>query len=76
MGEMRILKPQGDLKVMWDAKKENEVKAARDQFERLTRDGKYKAYSVKKEGEKDQQINKFDPDAEKIILAPAIMGGE
>jgi hypothetical protein len=35
----------------------------------------FTAYSVKKDGEKNQKIKFFDPDAGKIILVPPIIGG-
>ena len=74
MGEMRILGSEGDLKVIWDSDNEDEVEAAREQFETLTGKG-YLAFRVKKDGKKGVQTKKFDPDAEKLILAPPIAGG-
>lgn len=71
MGEMRIMdKDAGDLKVVWDATKQHEVDAAKKQFEELKRKG-YVAYAVKKDGEKGKKVDEFDPDEEKMILAPA-----
>jgi hypothetical protein len=73
-GEMRIMGKEGDLKVIWDSEKTDEVKAARRQFEELT--GKnYIAFSVKKDGEKNEKISKFDPELEKMILVPMVKGG-
>jgi hypothetical protein len=74
MGEMRVLGPEGDLKVIWDCEKRDEVEAARKQFNELTGKG-YIAFSVKKDGEKNEKISKFDPDLEKMILVPMLRGG-
>lgn len=75
MGEMAVMNPRaGDLKVIWDSDNDEEVEAAREQFNSLTGKG-YMAYSVTGRGRKGEQIREFDPDAEKIILAPALRGG-
>ena len=50
MGQLRILdQDAGDLKVIWDSEKQEEVDAAKEQFEKLIKKG-YIAYKV---GEKD-----------------------
>jgi len=74
MGEMRIMGAEGDIKTIWDCEKPDEVKAARKQFEELTDKG-YIAFSVKKNGEKNEKISKFDPELEKMILVPLVRGG-
>ena len=74
MGELRELGPQGDTKIIWDADEVAEVNAAEDTFNDLRSRG-YFAYKVKKKGEKGRVITKFDPDAEKIILAMPMRGG-
>lgn len=75
MGEMAILDKQaGDLKVIWDPDNKAEVKAAEEQFTKLRKAG-HLAYTVDEKGKKGTQITKFDPAAEKIILAPALRGG-
>ena len=75
MSELRIMdKDAGDLKVIWDSENEDEVSAARTQFESLIKKG-FNAFSVDKKGEAGRKITKFDPDAEKIIMIPAIVGG-
>ena len=74
MGEMRTLAAEGDLKVMWDPKNEDEVEAANEQFDALIDKG-YAAYSVKKDGEQGKKITKFSPSAGKIIMVPPIGGG-
>ncbi len=74
MGELAIMGKEGDLKVIWDQEKPDEVEAARQQYERLIEKG-YIAFSVKKDGEKNEKIYKFDAYAEKIILVPMLKGG-
>ena len=74
MGEMAIMDRTGDTKVMWDMSNKDEVKVAEDTFNKLKKKN-YLAYSVKKNGEKDEVIHKFDPKAEKIIMSPPVVGG-
>jgi hypothetical protein len=75
MGELAIMDPvHGDLKVIWDKDNDDEVEAARAQFEELRKKG-HLAYTVTGQGRKGTQVREFDPDAEKIILAPALRGG-
>jgi hypothetical protein len=70
----------GDLKVIWDADNDDEVAAARKTFEEMTnptsKGGKgFLAFAVGRRGAKAEQIREFDPDAEKLILSPAMAGG-
>ena len=74
MGEMRWLNENGDTKVIWDPANEDEVEAAEEQFDSLIAK-KFKAFAVKKDGEKGKEIKKFDPKAGKIIMVPALVGG-
>ncbi len=74
MGELRVMGMEGDSKFMWDPEKEEEVKAAKEQFNNLKKKG-YVAFNVKKDGEKGSVIEDFDPDAGKIIMAPKMKGG-
>jgi hypothetical protein len=71
MGELRIMdKDAGDLKVIWDPAKQVEVDAAKTQFEALIKKG-YKAFEVKKGGEKGKEVKEFDLNQEMIIMSPA-----
>ena len=74
MGELAVMGRQGDTKVIWDASNADEVAAARKTFDELRGKG-FLAFSVKAMGGKGEQIFKFDPEAEKIILAPPMRGG-
>lgn len=74
MGEMATLSRHGDIRVMWDSARPSEVSAAKKAFDEAIKKG-HLAFAVKKTGEKGTQIREFDPEAEKIILAPAMAGG-
>ena len=74
MGEMAIMGTEGDVKQAWDSENSEEVAAAKATYDKLVVRG-YKAFSVKKDGEKGKEIFEFDPNAEKIILVPQMKGG-
>lgn len=75
MGELRIMdRNKGDLKVIWDKDKPEEIKAAKKQFNKMLKNG-YLAYSVKKDGSQNKQMTEFDEKAEKVILSPVLVGG-
>jgi hypothetical protein len=71
---IRVVDPSGDLKFTWDAENADEVAAIEDMFNEKMKK-KWIAYSVKRSGKKGIVIKTFDPDAEKIILAPPMVGG-
>lgn len=72
--ELAILDHTGDTKIVWDADKPAEVEHARDTFERFKKKG-YAAYKVDRKGDQGEVMKTFDPDAEKMILAPQMVGG-
>jgi len=75
MGELSIMGRQGDTKIIWDANRREEVDAARKTFDDLRAKG-YLAFEVTGEkGEKGRQVFAFDPNAERLILAPPMRGG-
>lgn len=74
MGEMRILGKEGDLKQIWDSANAEEVEVARDLFEKMTKKG-FTAFRVGSKGAKTTIMETFDPDAEKMILVPKVVGG-
>lgn len=71
---MAILDSTGDTRHTWDRNNAEEVAEMRALFDRMKAKGMV-AYSVKRSGEKDKTIKQFDPNAEKIIFAPATVGG-
>lgn len=74
MGELRVMGREGDVKVIWDRNNPDEVATAKASFDELRGKG-HLAYKVRAKGEKGEMIRTFDPNAEKIILAPPMAGG-
>ena len=72
---MVVLDQSGDTKHIWDRNNPDEVAEARALFTRMTGERKFQAWSVTRKGDKDQRVTTFDPQAEKIIFAPALVGG-
>lgn len=73
-GVLVVLDQSGDTRHTWDRDNAEEVSEMRALFERMVKKG-YQAWSVKRGGDKDRRITEFDPDAEKVIFAPALVGG-
>jgi len=71
---IRNLNGEGDTHISWTPGNADEVRTAREHFEKLTGELKYSAYRVV-DGERGELIREFDPAAEEIILAPQISGG-
>lgn len=75
MSTLHVLDTTGDTKLIWDRNNEDEVSAARKMFDDLKRK-QFMAYKAEgKEGKKGEVIHNFDPDAERIIMAPRMVGG-
>lgn len=75
MGEIAKMDDTGDTKIIWSKDNADEIAAARKLFDDL-KAKKFIAYSVKgKDGAKNEIIKEFDPDSEKIIMAPPMVGG-
>lgn len=72
--EMDIMDSTGHTKHIWNADKDEEVVAARELYNSLTKKG-YRAFHVKKDGEEGKPMSGFDAEAEKMILVPPIVGG-
>ena len=65
----------GDVKLMWDRTKTDEVEIAQASFDKLIKKG-YAAFLVKdNDGNKGEKITKFDANAERIILIAPMAGG-
>lgn len=73
-GEMIVLDETGDTKLIWDCEKQDEVDAAKKMFSDMKKKG-YIAYKVDRKGDKGEIMDSFDPEAEKIIMAPQMKGG-
>lgn len=72
--ELIELNETGDTKLIWDTDNPDEVEAAKAMFDKLKKKG-YLAYAVNKKGDKGEVLTEFDPEAERIILAPQMKGG-
>jgi hypothetical protein len=74
-GVLEIMDHTGDTKIMWSKDNEDEIDAARTQFDTLVKKG-YTAFRVTgKDGKPGEQIREFDPKAERIILSPPVQAG-
>ncbi len=74
-GLIEAMGPEGDTKNIWDPDNPDEVEAAKATYDRLVAKG-YRAFAVTgKDGEKGDQIDKFDPSAGRMILCPPLQGG-
>lgn len=71
---MQYMSDEGDSRIIWDPDNQDEVQAARHTFDELTGKG-YQAYAVRRGGEKGERVRKWDPSLERLILAPATVGG-
>lgn len=77
MGTLAVMdREKGDQTVGWDVNNPLEIEQAQATFDSLVMGKGYLAYKVTKEGTKTgEQIKKFDPTLERIILAPPLVGG-
>lgn len=74
-GEIAVMDATGDTKIIWSRDNPDEVDNARRSYNRLKEKG-FAAFSVVgKNGDKGVQIDEFDPNAERIIMVPALRGG-
>ena len=72
--EYRILDKTGDTKVIFDKDVEEEVEAAKAQFDALREKG-FHAFLVKKDGTAGREVKNFSEKAERYIFVPALVGG-
>ncbi len=74
-GSFSVMGIKGDTKHMWDKSKPEEVEAARELFKVLRKKG-YLVYRVVGEkGDRGEQMNEFDPSAERLVASPPLQGG-
>ena len=72
--EIHVLDDSGDSHHIWDPDVPVEVEQAQQLFNNFKAKG-YLAYKVDRKGNKGEVLKSFDPDAEKMILAPPQAGG-
>lgn len=73
-GTMQIMDRTGHTTTTWDPLKPDEVEAAREQFNTLTRKG-YNAFRVEGADNRGERMRDFDPKAGKIMMVPQLVGG-
>lgn len=72
---LAILDHTGDTKIIWDRSKSIEVATARAAFDKAKAAG-YVGYKVTgSDGLKGEVMGAFDPEAERVIMAPPLKGG-
>ena len=65
----------GDTRLIWDSENDAETAAARTMFDEL-KAKRFIGYKAEgKDGRKGEILQKFDPDAERIIMVPPQVGG-
>lgn len=74
-GAMAVMGKEGDTKYIWDKTKPDEVEVARSTFNSFVKDKKYLAFKVNDKGDKGEQVKEFDPNHERYIFAPQMVGG-
>ena len=71
-----VMGREGDTKYMWDKNVPEEVEAAKSQFNHFVKKLKYLAFKVVgNDGTKGDQVKEFDPNHERSIFAPVMVGG-
>lgn len=73
-GILSVIGVEGDVKTSWSKDSPVEVEVARAAFDTLKAKG-YLAFSVEERGEKGSKIDEFDPNLERIIMFPPVVGG-
>lgn len=64
----------GDTRTEWNKDNPIEVEVANKLFQKL-KDKGYLIYKTRRDGSKAEQLHRFDPDAERIMATPPIVGG-
>lgn len=72
--ELAVMGHEGDTKIIWSRDNDTEIAVARAAFDKLKKDG-YTIYRTDKKGEASEKMDKFDPDAERLIAVPRVVGG-
>lgn len=73
-GLMRVMDETGDYEVKWNRRNHVEVEAARAAFDSM-KAKRYMAYKTTASGERGEVITSFDPDAQRIVFTPPMVGG-
>lgn len=74
MSTLAVLDRTGDTRLEWDPERRDEVDAARKMFAEL-KAKRYLAYRCDADGNRGEVIREFDPEAERIVMTPQLVGG-
>ena len=75
MGTIHSMNRAGDSQFSWDPTVPAEVKHARGIFDEAIRQG-FPVFRVRGRGAKGERLHDFEPEAERLIVVPAMMGGQ
>jgi len=73
-GTLCIMSEEGDTRIQWDKLDPEQVSKAQAKFDELKKKG-YAGYSVNKKGDKGEVLHTFDPNSERVIMMPPMVGG-
>ena len=73
MSELIILNSNGDDRTVWSKDDAEAYREAKEQFDKLKAKGWF-AYKVTGKWGKEE-IKEFDPNADKIVMSPPVVGG-
>jgi len=73
-GKLVIMDPSGHTEIKWSASNEVETEIARAAFNSAI-GRNYSAFRVTEAGGRGARVTSFDPEAERYILAPQLVGG-
>ena len=75
IGALCVPNFEGDTRLMWDSRVDEEVVAAEEMFDSLREKG-FAVYKAKKNGaSKGEVITEFDPTAERLVAIKQLVGG-
>lgn len=74
MGMMQVMDRTGHTSVAWNPDNADELRVARETFERMTGQG-YRAFRVTGKNGQGSPMATFDPTAERMLLLPHLAGG-
>lgn len=74
-GIIETLDKTGDTKTIWDKGNPTEVGIAEATFKAAKKAGALIYKAVGKKGEKGEQVTEFNPEDERLIIVPQLVGG-
>ena len=74
MGVLRILGPDGDTRVMWEATDTGSVASVRQRFDEIIREG-YLVFELDPETKEGERVRTFDPGVAELRAFRPLAGG-